>query len=384
MDNSTRQRADTTVWRRAAKVWEAVVYVSLDTTEPRTPTSSFGGTEIAQHRPRVLIVDDDPTILSAVARLLTSHFEVSVSLTGYGGLALAADHPPDLILLDVEIPDLDGYSVCESLKSNPQTESIPVVFLTSHSDEASEVRGLAAGASDFMAKPPRGGAVVARLDNLVRMKQLGDRLQVNAKTDYLTGLANRSEFDRVLDLEVRRSNRNGQPLSLLMIDVDYFKAYNDRYGHPSGDEVLRRVAKALRPFPARAADLVARYGGEEFVLVLPETDQFGAGCLSRSILQSVDALRIEHRGSLIGEFLTVSVGAATSYGKSSNSTSSETPSNSDFGRVTSNDLLLCADRALYAAKHHGRRQAWSLIIGESESSPISHPDPNGSEKSLDD
>ncbi|MEN9544972.1 MAG: hypothetical protein RLZZ598_1805, partial [Pseudomonadota bacterium] len=174
-------------------------------------------------RARICVVDDDPVGLTAITHLLLPLFELVVARNGRDALRLVRRHPPDLVLLDIEMPGLDGIAVCRRLKDDPLTEEIPVVFLTSSTDETVEERGLTAGAADFIAKPARGPVVVTRLLNLVRMKRQAEQLRLQAQTDGLTGLANRRHFDQMLLQELRRAQRNRQPVSLLMIDVDHFK-----------------------------------------------------------------------------------------------------------------------------------------------------------------
>ena len=211
---------------------------------------------------RVLIVEDDAIQLSALASMLGDSYSLQVARSGEQALRLAKNTPPDLILLDQEMPGLTGTDVCQQLKRDPATANVPVVILTSHHDEASELHALGCGAADFVAKPPRASIVRARVANLLRMKLLAERLRRQAITDGLTGLPNRAQFDAILRMEWQRALRSGRDLALLMVDVDCFKAYNDRHGHLAGDDALRQVARALRAVVRRPADLVARFGGE--------------------------------------------------------------------------------------------------------------------------
>lgn len=190
-------------------------------------------------RARLCLVDDDPIVLAAMARMLQPQFDVMVARSGHEALRLVRRSPPDLVLMDIEMPDLDGLAVCRRLKDDALTAEVPVVFLTSSTDETIEERGLAAGASDFITKPPRGPVVAARIWNLVRMKRLAETLRAQAQTDGLTGLYNRRYLMQELGKELQRGRRTRKPLSLLMIDVDHFKAYNDHYGHLGGDGALR-------------------------------------------------------------------------------------------------------------------------------------------------
>lgn len=305
--------------------------------------------------PRVCVIDDDPTSLAAIVKLLQSRFDVVVARSGREGLLIIRRNPPDLVVLDIEMPDMDGFAVCRRLKGDVLTEQIPVVFLTASRDEAIEERGLGAGASDFIAKPPRGPVVLARIHNLVRMKQLAERLRVQAQTDDLTGLPNRGHFTHVLGQELMRARRQKQTVSLMMIDIDHFKGYNDHYGHLGGDGALRQVAKALMAVAKRSGDMACRYGGEEFAIILPATDAAGARTVAAAVLAGVDALCLPHAASPVAPCITLSLGLA--------SCAVQAPSaDSDSGvpyLYIMNHLVERADTALYAAKRHGRNQAWA-------------------------
>lgn len=307
---------------------------------------------------RVCLVDDDRVSLAAMAALLQAECEVVVSRSGRDALRLVRRQPPDLIVLDLEMPDMDGIAVCRRLKDDPLTEDLPVVFLTAHTDDETEVRGLAAGAADFIAKPPRGPVVLARIRNLVRMKRLAERLRAEAQTDGLTGLANRSHLNRNLHQEMLRALRQRQPLSLLMIDVDHFKAYNDHYGHLAGDGALRQVAQGLKTVTHRAGDIACRFGGEEFVILLPSTDLAGAARVAAKLLETIADLALPHAASPTIDKVSVSIGAATFAHDGGEPTPS---SESQFAALADDapaELIARADAALYAAKRHGRNQVW--------------------------
>lgn len=314
---------------------------------------------LQEPRARVCVVDDDPTALAAIVAALRQDFDVVVARSGEDALRLIERQPPDIVLLDVEMPGMDGLAVCRRLKEDPLTEPLPVVFLTAHSDVETELRGLSAGALDFIAKPPRGPAVVARVHNLVRLKRLAERLRMESQIDGLTGLHNRIQFDRMLRQELMRSHRHGRPLGLLMVDVDHFKRYNDHYGHLGGDGALRQVAQALKSGARRGGDLACRYGGEEFAMLLPDTDLAATVHVGHKLIDAVDALGIEHAASLTASTLTLSLGAACYLpsGKSS-----QLPPGQPVDDMAT-DLIARADAALYGAKHHGRHRVWSDQAG---------------------
>lgn len=216
-----------------------------------------------------------------------------------------------------------------------------------------------------IAKPVSGCLVRARVKTQLRVKHLADELRSIAMIDGLTGVANRRHFDETLDLEWRRGHRSGQPMALLMIDVDHFKPFNDRYGHPAGDACLRCVARALMGVSRRPADLVARYGGEEFVVLLPITARAGAERMAQAVLDAVAELDIAHEASLTSRCVTVSVGVAC-YDNRSKCWVSPSPASRE-GLSThgfARDLVHAADQALYSAKHSGRARARLLDMGD--------------------
>lgn len=299
--------------------------------------------------PRFLIIDDDPSLVQVLGRMLAPLGEVRFALDGQGGLQQLASWPADLVLLDAELPDMSGVALCRSLAADAQLSQIPVIFVTSHEDLGTELDALAAGAVDFIRKPPRQPVVQARVRTQLRLKQLTDALRRQATQDGLTGVHNRLRFDEVLALEWSRARRSALPLSLLMVDVDHFKRYNDHYGHPAGDACLKQLAQALVAAAHRPADLVARYGGEEFVALLPETDHAGALQVAASLCQAVAALALPHADSPTAAVVTVSVGVASS---GAGSAAQSAP-------ASAAELLAAADQALYLAKRAGRARAAS-------------------------
>ena len=224
----------------------------------------------------VLVVDDSRTLCRLLGNLLCPRYRVLTAETGEDGITLALKCMPDLILLDVRMPDMDGITVCRRLKEDSRTREIPVLFLTALGGEADEMRALEAGGIDFILKPISPPVLAARVRNQLEMKHQQDRLRNLSLLDGLTGIANRRRFDQYLEMEWQRCSRNAQPLSLVMGDVDYFKAFNDGYGHGRGDECLRAVAKVFGMALRRPADLAARYGGRG-VRLRPARDRAGRG-----------------------------------------------------------------------------------------------------------
>lgn len=290
-------------------------------------------------KPVILIVDDTPTNVRVLAEFLHNDYRVRVAPGGQEALEqIERQGPPDLILLDVMMPGMDGYEVCRRLKGNPSTMNIPVIFVTARDDASDEEKGLRLGAADYIVKPFHLPIVAARVHNHIQLKIKTDLLESLAMLDGLTGIPNRRRFDEALEEEWLRSRREKQPLSLIMADIDVFKAFNDLYGHGAGDVCLTRVAAILEQTVARPGDLVARYGGEEFVMLLPNTDLAGAKRVADRFRSQVEAMRQPHAASRAAEWLTVSVGFASVPGTDSSNAAS---------------LLAHADRMLYRAKKEG-------------------------------
>jgi diguanylate cyclase (GGDEF)-like protein len=308
----------------------------------------------------ILLVDDDPGVIQLLGRILANVGELRFATNGEDALRLVEESPPDLILLDAEMQGMSGYRVLDALKARPEMADVPVIFVTGHSEPAFEVSAFEAGAADFIAKPVRAALILARVATQLRLKRMADQLRLAAATDGLTGLANRRKFDHTLEQEWQRSLRGADPLSLLLVDVDHFKLYNDRYGHPKGDQALRAVAKALVNSVRRTADLVARCGGEEFGLLLPQTARAGAQHVAQRVLATVKALDIGHAASPTARHLSVSIGIAA-YDEDSSCWVTNPADVRYIGDdrqlpCTAPDLVVAADKALYTAKRAGRAQ----------------------------
>ncbi len=288
----------------------------------------------------ILVVDDSRTIRMFLAQVLSHEHLVIQAEDGEAALKLAQSHLPDLILLDVVMPGLDGFAVCARLKAESHTRDIPVIFLTSLTGDAEETLALDAGAVDFIEKPIRPAVVQARVRNHMELKRSRERLQAISMSDGLTGIANRRRFDECLRVEFRRARRHGHPLSLILGDVDFFKRYNDGYGHGAGDECLREVADAFKTALLRSSDLAARYGGEEFVCVLPDTEVQGAREVAERIHEKLRDKALPHAYSEVSGQVTLSLGVV-----------------SLDAVMDLEDFLKRADENLYAAKHAGRNRS---------------------------
>ena len=316
---------------------------------------------------RILLVDDDLAVIKTMTRMLAGVGQIQFACSGVDALRLVREEPPSLILMDAQMPGMSGFELCELLKADPALAHIPVIFVTSHSETAFEVAGFEIGAVDFIAKPVSPPLLVARVKTQLRIRQLTDELRHTSVTDGLTQLPNRRAFDDAFLREWSRARRSAEPMSVLMIDVDHFKLFNDRHGHGAGDRCLQHIARALADASLRPADMVARYGGEEFVMLLPQTTKAGAAHMATRILAAVEALCIKHAASPNANHVTVSVGMSCYDGLSPRWLGSASESRFIDDMVPSikpAQLLQAADKALYAAKRAGRAQAWMLDVAE--------------------
>lgn len=294
---------------------------------------------------RILIVDDDVGTIRMLAQVVAGLGEVVFATSGEEALTAAREESPDLILLDAEMAGMDGFATCAALRLLADMDDVPILFITSHSDPASEVRALEAGAVDFIAKPFNPRIVEARVRTHLTLKQRSDMLKRLAMIDGLTGIANRRQFDLSLAQEVRRLARGTAPLSLAMLDVDHFKPYNDHYGHQAGDDCLRAIASALTNTVHRAGELAARFGGEEFTVLLPNCDRAQARRVGDMLRRAVLELALPHEVCPTGSVVTVSVGVAT--------LTPPLPEPDGWSKAAA-ALVGAADRALYKAKSSGR------------------------------
>ena len=285
---------------------------------------------------RVLIIDDTKNIHGLVkARLAGEPVELHSAFTSADGLAQTGTLLPDLILLDVDMPDMDGFEVCRRLKAQPATMNIPIVFLTGAGSTDEKIRGLELGAVDYVTKPFEPAELRARVRAALRTKYLLDLLNKKAMIDGLTGLWNRTYFDQTLAAQLSLARRSGQPVSVVMCDLDEFKQINDRCGHLTGDEALRIVAACMQA-TCRIEDVVCRYGGEEFGIVVPNTPADRAGIMAERLRKNIEKLQLQHRGMPVQ--ITCSFGIA------------------DLAGAGDKDIVAAADAALYRAKENGRNR----------------------------
>ena len=317
----------------------------------------------------ILIVDDRPENLLVLEQVLESpELAIVRANSGHEALEKTLDHEFALILLDVQMPIMDGYETAALLRGNKRTKNIPIIFVTAATKERSQVfRGYGSGAVDYLFKPLETGvlkskvkiflelyhqrrlleektqeldAKVMELETLQsKLEKSNEKLRQLSSLDGLTDIPNRRFFDETMTREWQRGTRRQKPLSLILADIDHFKAFNDAYGHVLGDDCLKRVAKGLGKSILRDVDTIARYGGEEFAAILPETDETGAVLIIQRMLESIKSLKIDHKASPTANHVTVSFGLSTMV------------PNKDLHPT---QLIESADSALYLAKNSGR------------------------------
>jgi len=307
----------------------------------------------------VLIVDDSATTRAGLAAAVRAmKLEPVLAESGEKALQLFSAAPPALVLLDVMMPGIDGYETAKRMRAATPAKWVPILFLSSSEYDQNLERAIECGGDDYLVKPVSAVVLSAKIRALQRLEKMHNqlvelsselssanrRLETISQQDALTGIANRRAFDDRLGLHFADAARTREPLSLVLCDIDHFKAYNDRYGHPAGDDCLRRVAAALALRCKRATDLAARYGGEEFALILPHTPAAGALALIENARGDVGALAIPHEGSQTAAVVSLSAGVATYAGEPGM-------------RIA--ELVTRADEALYRAKQFGRNRVVS-------------------------
>jgi diguanylate cyclase (GGDEF)-like protein len=297
--------------------------------------------------PRIMIASSDPTILQMLSHCLKEEgYEIATAATGLEVLNRGISQPPDLFLLDLPLPEMNGYDVCLRLKSHASAKYVPVLLIVPTPSGTEQVKSAQAGADGFFVKPPNIRELLSKIRVMIAqklnyefLKRSYDIAVSQAHTDPLTGLFNLRQLWKVLDREIERSRRYSRSCSLAMIDIDFFKHFNDRYGHLQGDEVLKQAAEIFREH-VRNSDIVARYGGEEFVVIMPETGKDLALLVGEKLRKAFADYCFPIPESATGERLTISIGIAT-FAQDGDS---------------SREIVDMADRALYRAKEGGRNR----------------------------
>ncbi|KGF72648.1 regulator [Neosynechococcus sphagnicola sy1] len=305
--------------------------------------------------PLILIADDEPMIRLQLRRAMEQEgYRVAEAKNGEECLAAYLQFHPDIVLLDAIMPSMDGFTCCHQLQQLSTAQPVPVLMITGLEDKQSVDRAFAVGAVDYVTKPIHWAVLLQRVRRLIHQSHLYEQLalanqelQCLANLDGLTGVANRRRFDEYLNKEWRRLTREQRPLSLILCDIDFFKSYNDAYGHQAGDLCLQQVARTIAQTVKRPSDLVCRYGGEEFVVILPCTDAAGASHIAQEIQSQLRSLQLLHNQSSVDAFVTLSLGIATTI--------------PDF-QLSPKDLIRTADQALYAAKAGGRNRIEMLPV----------------------
>ena len=292
------------------------------------------------NRKSVLVVDDENSNIIALTHILSNEYTIYAAKNGKNAIAAAEKYLPDVILLDIIMPEMDGYEVLAAFKASEALQNIPVIFITGLSNSEAEEKGLSLGASDYIAKPFSPAIVKLRIRNQIKMLEQLYTIERLSMIDHLTDLPNRRSCDIRINTEWNRAMRDRTPLSILMLDIDEFKNYNDTYGHNQGDKALISAASTLAETLKRSSDFAARWGGEEFVVLLPGTDLNGAYDVAEQIRRNIEETEvpfIDKRSTKI----TISIGINTL----------------EFGHnLTIEEFIYGADAALYKAKEMGRNK----------------------------
>jgi diguanylate cyclase (GGDEF)-like protein len=288
----------------------------------------------------VLIVDDEKSNITTLTHILSSCHKIIAAKNGKDAIELAREFQPNVILLDIVMPEMDGYEVITQLKNSTKTRDIPVIFISGLSNAESEEKGLTLGASDYITKPFIPSIVKLRVRNQVMITEQIKMIRELSVTDMLTDLPNRRGFEHRLRLEWEHAKRNKSPLSVFFIDVDDFKNYNDIHGHVQGDSALKLVSATISASLNRSIDFVARWGGEEFVVLLPNTESLGALKAAENVRRNVENAGIPAANDAVSN-VTISIGLYTA-------------EPSLGGNI--HDLINNADKALYTAKNSGRNK----------------------------
>lgn len=296
----------------------------------------------------ILLVDDEPAVVRILSRMLSDYAPHRFATSGQTALKLARQCVPDLVLLDVEMPDLNGFEVCKAFKSDPSLEKVPIIFITSHDSAELEAKGLELGAADFLHKPPRAAVVQARVRTYRQIKVMSDTLR---GMDFLTGAATRRRLETMLAQEWERALRSGAPLAFVLADIDHFAQYNAQFGEQQGDACLRSVAEALRTVLRRPTDVLARYSGRQFAILLPDTDADGALVVAHRAAAAVAALSLSGVAGAGARKTGLSVGIGyRSPSKSAGNLSRSDSMTTDLGACE--DLIAAAQQALQRAQSH--------------------------------
>ena len=299
----------------------------------------------------VLIIDDQESAIAVLTKILSPEYTVYAATSGPSGIKTAEENIPDIILLDILMTGMDGFAVISALKKSEKTKHIPIIFITSLADEINEEKGLSLGAADYITKPFSPIVVKLRVNIQAKMLEQLRVIERLSMLDELTNLPNRRSFETRLASEWARAFREKKPVSLLMIDVDGFKNFNDTYGHIQGDFALQAASNVFTQMLRRPGDFAARWGGEEFIVLLPNTDLSGAMEIAEQIRRNIENMPLP-RNDGQDKKITVSIGVNTALMDGKNNTIHE--------------FISGADKALYTAKQAGRNRVHSLTVSQME------------------
>ena len=323
----------------------------------------------AQEKFSILLVDDDCTVVRILSHILSEFEPIRFATSGRLALRLARESVPDLVLLDVDMPEFSGFEVCKEFKSDPTLTQVPIIFVTSHESPQLEILGMQLGAADFISKPPHAPLVLARVRTYQRLKTLSDTVRNAVLMDFVTGAVTRRQLERALTQEWLRAQRSAAPLTVLLVDIDHFTAYNAEFGEEKGDACLHGVADALRSAAPRPTDVLGRFEGGKFALLLPETSAQGASTVARRAIDAVDALNIPHTASSFHGHITVSVGGACRGSSRLSVTESSAKDPSSIKDAVPDDLIEAAVQALKGARSAGGHQSRLVdiaVLGHSQ------------------
>ena len=320
-----------------------------------------------QEKFSILLVDDDRMVVRILGRILSDFAPLRFATSGREALRLARESAPDLVLLDVDMPELSGFDVCKAFKSDSLLKEVPIIFITSHESAQLESKGLQLGAVDFISKPPHPPLVLARVRTYQRLKMLSETVRSAVTMDFVTGAVTRQELEKNLTQEWLRAQRSATPLVLLLADVDGFTAYNAELGEEKGNACLKAIADVLRATAHRPADVLGRWASSQFALLLPETDSEGASTVARRAIDAADTLQILHATSMgRGRRITLSVGGGccdSSRSITRNASADNSARRSVAGAVP-DDLIAATEQALKNARSAGDHQARFIDVAD--------------------
>jgi diguanylate cyclase (GGDEF)-like protein len=305
----------------------------------------------------ILLVDDDLMVVRVLNRILIDFSPLRFASSGSAALKLAHESTPDLVLLDVDMPEFSGFEVCKAFKSDPSLAEVPIIFITSHESAQLEAKGLELGAVDFISKPPHAPLVLARVRTYQRLKALSETVRSAVKMDFLTGATTRRQLEKALTQEWLRAQRSGAPLAFLIVDIEGFTAYNAEFGEEKGDTCLKSVADVLRLAASRPTDLLGRYAGGKFAVLLPSTDARGARTVAQRAINAVDGLQILQSASGGHTRVKLSIGGGCRE-------STRSAAWKDSTGAVPNDLIAAAEKALRSARRAADEQARVIDIAD--------------------